>query len=71
MKNAFIVLFFIAFVGGTFVSGYFLGKAHRQIEYIEKKVEVIKYVEKNKAVIAAKPNAGRADILKLMRAGDL
>ena len=42
-----------------------------RVQVIEKQVEVIRYVEKKKAEIHARPNAGRDDLLKLMRAGRL
>ncbi len=65
------ILVFIFILVGAFISGYFIGKAHKQIEYVEKKVEVIKYVEEKRAVIAARPNSNRAELLKLMQAGKL
>lgn len=71
IKYALIVLFVFAVVCGAFVAGYFLGRAHRQIEYVEKQVEGIKYVEKKHAVIAARPNSDRTELLKLMQAGKL
>lgn len=42
------------------------GRKEAKIKIIEKEVEVIKYVEKKRAEIQAKPNAGRTDLLKLM-----
>lgn len=57
---------------------YFLGRSHSEVKIIREKgkeiikeVEVIKYVEKEKAKIWAKPNAGRDDLLKLMHNGEL
>jgi len=47
------------------------GRREAKIKIVEKKIEVIRYVEKKKAEIHAKPNAGRDDLLKLMRAGRL
>ena len=47
------------------------GRKEAKIQVIEKQVEVIRYVEKKKAEIHARPNAGRDDLLKLMRAGRL
>ncbi len=52
-------------------SGYFLGRSHAKTEIVEKHVEVIKYVEKKTAQIHARPNAGRHDLLELMRRGKL
>lgn len=51
--------------------GYIYGKSQAHVEIIEKKVEVIKYVARKRAQIHAQPNADRAELLKLMRAGIL
>ena len=51
--------------------GQTVGRTEAKVQVIEKQVEVIRYVEKKKAEIHAKPNAGRDDLLKLMRAGRL
>lgn len=51
--------------------GQEVGRSKAKIQIIEKEVEVIRYVEKKKAEIHARPNAGRDDLLKLMRAGKL
>lgn len=51
--------------------GQEVGRSEAKIQVIEKQVEVIRYVEKKKAEIHARPNAGRDDLLKLMRAGRL
>ena len=59
---------YVAMIGGLCVASYLLGRSHA-IKEIEKRVEVIKYVEKQRAVIHAKPNAGRDELLSLMRAG--
>lgn len=61
----------LALVGGLCVASYLLGRSHATIKEVAKRVEVIKYVEKQKAVIHAKPNAGRDELLSLMRAGKL
>lgn len=47
------------------------GRKEAKIQIIEKEVEVIRYVEKKRAEIQAKPNAGRNALLELMRAGRL
>ena len=47
------------------------GRKEAKIRIIEKEVEVIKYVEKKRAEIQAKPNAGRDALLELMHAGRL
>ena len=51
--------------------GQRVGRSEVKIKIVEKQVEVIKYVERKKAEIQAKPNAGRSDLLELMRAGRL
>ena len=57
---------------------YLLGRSHSEVKIIKergreiiKEVEVIKYVEKEKAQIWSQPNADRDDLLKLMRDGQL
>lgn len=52
-------------------SGYFLGKSHAEVKIIKEQVEIVKYVERKKAEIAARPNASCDDLLKLMHAGKL
>ena len=42
------------------------GRSEAKIQIIEKEVEVIRYVEKKRAEIQAKPNAGRDALLELM-----
>ena len=51
--------------------GQEIDRSEARVQVIEKQVEVIRYVEKKKAEIHARPNAGRDDLLKLMRAGRL
>ena len=57
---------------------YYLGRSHAEVKIIKergkeiiKEVEVIKYVEKEKAKIGSAPAAGRDTLLELMRAGKL
>ena len=52
-------------------AGQEVGRSKARVQVVEKQVEVIRYVEKKKAEIHARPNAGRDDLLKLMRAGRL
>lgn len=52
-------------------AGQEVGRSEARVQVVEKQVEVIRYVEKKKAEIHARPNAGRDDLLKLMRAGRL
>lgn len=56
---------------GLCLAFYFLGRSHAEVKIVKEQVEVIKYVEKKKADILARPNAGRAELLKLMHNGKL
>ncbi len=64
----------VLFIGGVvalcFLS-YRLGVSHQQIKIVTKQVEVIKYVETEKARIRSRPVAGRNELLQRMRAGKL
>ena len=60
------------------VACYMLGRLHSEVKIIKeqgkeiiKEVEVIKYVEKEKAKIWTKSNAGRDELINLMQAGQL
>lgn len=66
---AFVILIFVAV--GAYGTGYQMGSANKQIEYVTKQIEVVKYVEKEKAKIHAQPNAGRDELLRRMRANEL
>lgn len=61
----FIVLLIVALCTGF----YFLGKSRAEIKIIKEQVEVIKYVDKQKADIYSKPPASADTIFKLMRKG--
>lgn len=57
---------------------YMLGRSHSEVKIIKeqgkeviKQVEVIKYVEKEKAKIWTKPNANRDELINLMQNGQL
>lgn len=67
MKNAFGIVILAAALGGA----YLLGRSHAEVRIVKEQVEVIRYVEKKKAEIQARPNAGRAELLSLMQAGVL
>ena len=54
-----------------FKNGENVGKNKAKVQIVEKKIEVIKYAEKKKAQIYSRPNAGRADLLELMRQNKL
>lgn len=62
----FVLLFFSLLIGA-----YFLGRSHAKLKIVEKEIEVVRYVDKKKAEIQARPNASRNELLKLMRAGKL
>ena len=57
---------------------YMLGRSHSEVKIIKeqgkeiiKEVEIIKYVEKEKAKIWVKPNANRDELINLMQTGQL
>ncbi len=51
--------------------GFLYGRSVVKTQIVEKQVEVIKYVAKKRAIIQAKPNANRDELLKLMYSGNL
>lgn len=60
------------------IACYMLGRSHSEVKIIKeqgkeiiKEVEVIKYVEKEKAKIWTKPNASRDELINLMQMGQL
>jgi len=65
-------IFLSLVVVGLCVGFYLLGKSHAEVkivkekgEEIVKEVEVIKYVDKQKAEIWGKPNASDVELIKL------
>ena len=73
-KNAVSILLLTALC----VACYMLGRSHSEVKIIKqegkeiiKEVEVIKYVEKEKAKIWSKPNANRDELINLMQNGQL
>lgn len=57
---------------------YMLGRSHSEVKIIKqagkeiiKEVEIIKYVEKEKAKIWSKSNANRDELINLMQSGQL
>lgn len=60
------VLFAVA-LGGA----YLLGRSHAEVRIVKEQVEIVKYVSRERAEVHAKPNAGRAELLKLMYDGKL
>lgn len=67
MKNAVVFILFISALLGA----YLLGRSHSELKIVKEQVEVIKYVNKEKAEIYSKPNASHSELLKLMRIGKL
>ncbi len=55
----------------SFGLGYVIGQAQIKMKTAQKQTEVIKNVAKKRAVIQAEPNASRAELLELMRSGEL
>lgn len=53
------------------IASYFLGKAKAETKIVKEQVEVIKYVEKEKAKIYSKPNASRNELIQLLLNGKL
>ena len=55
-----------AVIGGAYYLGYSAGANNTRVEYVEKQVEVIKYVEVERGKIYSAPNADRVQILDFM-----
>ncbi len=53
------------------LGGYLYGKSQAKTQIVEREVEVIKYVAQKRAKIQAEPNASRAELIELMRKGEL
>ena len=71
VKYAVLIGLFILIIAGAYYTGYRVGSSDKQVEYVTKQVEGVKYVSQKKAEIYAKPNAGHAELLKLMYDGKL
>lgn len=56
---------------GAYYSGYAVGSRDVKIEYVEKKVEVIKYVDKQKDKIYSLPINTPDDLVRLFNDGIL
>lgn len=50
---------------GIYYSGYMAGKRNAELKVITEKVEVVKYVEKQKAKIYSEPDINRDSALQL------
>lgn len=66
MKYAIYFVIFLLVIGGAYLAGYHIGAADRQVEYVTKEIEVIKYVDKKKSDIYSRRSATRPELLKLM-----
>ena len=60
------LVIFLLVIGGAYLAGYHIGAADRQVEYVTKEIEVIKYVDKKKSDIYSRRSATRPELLKLM-----
>lgn len=63
IKYAILFILFISALLGA----YLLGRSHSELKIVKEQVEVIKYVNKEKAEIYSKPNLSRDAILERMR----
>lgn len=58
-----------AIVGGAYYLGYSSGANNTRVEYVEKQVEVIKYVEVERGKIYSSPNIGRDTAVRMLHEG--
>jgi len=65
------ILLTIIMVGCLCFACYEIGKSKAKVQIVEKEKEVIRYVEKQKAKIAAKPNASRDELVRMFKSGIL
>ena len=66
-----IVIMICALCFAFYEIGERTGRQQAKVQIMEKQVEVIRYVEKKRAEINARPNANRSDLLKIMYADQL
>nr|DAR69731.1 MAG TPA: hypothetical protein [Caudoviricetes sp.] len=66
-----LVLMVAALCFAFYEVGIRVGESKVKVQIVEKEKEVIRYVEKKKADIMAKPNAGRDELVGLFNAGIL
>ena len=71
MRYAIYLVIFLLVISGAYLAGYHIGAADRQVEYVTKEIEVIKYVDKKKSDIYSRRSATRPELLKLMYDGKL
>lgn len=60
-----------AVIGGAYYLGYNAGTNNTRVEYVEKQVEVIKYVEMERGKIYSSANIGRDTALRMFHNGEL
>lgn len=60
---------FCAIVGGAYYLGYNAGSSNTRVEYVEKQVEVIKYVEVERGKIHSSPNISRDNAVRMLHEG--
>lgn len=58
-----------AVIGGAYYLGYNAGANNTRVEYVEKQVEVIKYVEVERGKIYSSVNIGRNTAVGLLNKG--
>ena len=56
-------------IGGAYYLGYSSGTNNTRVEYVEKQVEVIKYVEVERGKIYSSPNIGRDTAVRMLHEG--
>jgi len=66
-----MILLALGAVALSAYGGYLYGKSQAKTQIVEKQVEIIKYVAQKRAKIQAHPNASRAELIELMRKGEL
>ena len=58
-----------AVIGGAYYLGYSAGANNTRVEYVEKQVEVIKYVEVERGKIHSSPNINRDTAVRMLHEG--
>lgn len=65
IKYAIPVVVCLLVLVGTYTCGYLAGKHNAELKVVKETVEVVKYVEKQKAQIYSAPDIGRDTALRL------
>ena len=63
-------IYFVLFIS-CIIGAYLLGRSHSELKIVKEQVEVIKYVNKEKAEIYSRPNASKEQLLDLMKSNVL